>query len=98
MKIIRNWLRRQLEQSQEECIDSIYATTLASSASVRSTNSIDSQGVQFTLHKAVGGHVVELRDYDRKTDRSSNSLHIIPNDADFGEALNHIITYEALKR
>jgi hypothetical protein len=42
--------------------------------------------------------VVELRHYDDKTDRIKNSLHIVPHDKDLGEALNHIITYEALKR
>ena len=95
MKIIGNWLRRQLESSLRV---SVHDSAISSSQAMTGSTRIDSQGVQFTLHKAVGGHVVELRDYDRKTDRSTNSLHIIPNDKDFGEALNHIITYEALKR
>jgi hypothetical protein len=59
---------------------------------------LHSRGVTFTLYKANGGHVVELRDYDPQTDRHANSLHLVPSDKDMGEALNHIITYEALKR
>jgi hypothetical protein len=62
------------------------------------SNELHSRGVSFTLYKANGGHVVELRDYDPQTDRNTNSLHLVPSDKDMGEALNHIITYEALKR
>ena len=59
---------------------------------------LESRGVTFNLYTANGGHVVELRNYDEKTDRFKNSLHLIPHEKDLGEALNHIITYEALKR
>jgi hypothetical protein len=95
MNIFKNWFRKQYKKDSGIGLNDAYAN-LATCTDRGSR--IDSHGVQFTLHKAVGGHVVELRDYDRKTDRSTNSLHIIPNDKDFGEALNHIITYEALKR
>jgi len=63
-----------------------------------SSGELESRGVSFNLYSANGGHVVELRNYDDKADRIKNSLHIIPHDKDLGEALNHIITYEALKR
>lgn len=61
-------------------------------------NELESRGVSFTLYNANGGHVVELRHYDEKADRMKNSLHIVPHDKDLGQELNHIITYEALKR
>lgn len=64
----------------------------------KNDSELDSRGVTFNLHSANGGHVVELRNYDERTDRMKNSLHLIPHDKDLGEALNHIITYEALKR
>jgi hypothetical protein len=63
-----------------------------------SSGELESRGVSFNLYSANGGHVVELRNYDEKADRMKNSLHIIPHEKDLGEALNHIITYEALKR
>lgn len=59
---------------------------------------LESRGINFTLHNANGGYVIELRHYDEKADRMKNSLHIVPHDKDLGESLNHIITYEALKR
>jgi hypothetical protein len=62
------------------------------------SNELESRGVSFTLYNANGGHVVELRHYDEKQDRMKNSLHVVPHDKDLGEAINHIITYEALKR
>ena len=64
----------------------------------RESTELESRGVSFNLYSANGGHVVELRNYDEKADRMRNSLHIIPHEKDLGEALNHIITYEALKR
>jgi len=63
-----------------------------------SSGELESRGTCFNLYPANGGHVVELRQYDEKSDRMKNSLHIIPHDKDLGESLNHIITYEALKR
>jgi len=64
----------------------------------KSDSELESRGVTFNLYSANGGHVVELRNYDEKSDRIKNSLHIVPHDKDLGESLNHIITYEALKR
>jgi hypothetical protein len=64
----------------------------------RESTELESRGTAFTLYTANGGHVVELRHYDEKSDRMKNSLHIVPHDKDLGESLNHIITYEALKR
>ena len=63
-----------------------------------SSGELESRGTCFNLYSANGGHVIELRNYDEKSDRMKNSLHIVPHDKDLGEALNHIITYEALKR
>jgi hypothetical protein len=70
----------------------------AISARHDSSGELESRSTSFNLYSANGGHVVELRHYDEKSDRIKNSLHIVPHDKDLGEALNHIITYEALKR
>jgi hypothetical protein len=96
MNIFKNWFRKK--HNEKLAYSAIEKYSNLTTASDDRGSRIDSHGVQFTLHKAVGGHIVELRSYDRQTDRSHNALHIIPNEKDFGEALNHIITYEALKR
>jgi len=54
-------------------------------------------GMNFSLYKASGGYIVEFRQYDRKTDRNDNQLHIINNDDDLGEKIGQIITLELLR-
>ena len=72
--------------------------TVRAISSRHDSGELESRGVNFTLYNANGGHVVELRHYDEKLDRMKNSVHIVPHEKDLGESLNHIITYEALKR
>jgi hypothetical protein len=55
------------------------------------------RAIQFTVYNANGGRVVETRRYDRKTDRNTNGLYVINNDADFGHEIDKIITMEALR-
>ena len=55
------------------------------------------RALQFTVYVASGGRVVETRRYDRKTDRSTNGLYVITNDADFGKEIDKIITMESLR-
>ena len=68
------------------------------SLSVRdSVGEIGKQGMNFTIHPATGGYILEYRVYDKKNDRSDNKLHIINNDQDLGESIGKIITMEILR-
>jgi hypothetical protein len=106
MKWFNKWFANKCRQAwedanqpQEADMNSITSSKMRRGLAIATTSSeLHSRGVTFTLYKANGGHVVELRDYDPQTDRHANSLHLVPSDKDMGEALNHIITYEALKR
>ena len=55
-------------------------------------------GMNFTLYSASGGFIIEMRHYDRKTDRNDNKLHIINSDENLGERIGHIITLELLRQ
>lgn len=55
------------------------------------------RAIQFTVYNANGGRVVETRRYDKKTDRNTNGLYVINNDADFGKEIDKIITMESLR-
>lgn len=55
------------------------------------------RALQFTVYVANGGRVVETRKYDKKTDRNTNGLYVINNDADFGKEIDKIITMESLR-
>ncbi len=63
----------------------------------RSNSSIGSQGMNFTIHSANGGHVVEYRSYDTKSDERINNLHIINSGEDMGERIGQIVTLELLR-
>jgi hypothetical protein len=52
----------------------------------------------FRLYPATGGHIVEYSYYDERKDQNTQALHLIPSDADLGDALSKIMTLEALKR
>jgi len=92
MKWFYSWLgkkcQKAIEENQKEVV-------LASD----STRSIDmgTRGMNFTVYRANGGHVIETRKYDRKNDRSDHGLHIITDDKDLGEEIGKIITFENIR-
>jgi hypothetical protein len=97
-----HWANNTHQEADKEEINLVMSPNkIAKSQRVlisKSDSELESRGVTFNLYSANGGHVVELRNYDERTDRFKNSLHLIPHERDLGEAINHIITYEALKR
>jgi hypothetical protein len=72
---------------------------LSNSLVSKGSPSIDQpeRAIQFTVYNANGGRVVETRRYDKKTDRNTNGLYVINNDADFGKEIDKIITMESLR-
>lgn len=88
---LRNWILK------EE--DSIVMNTKAAyvdSSYVRSTNF--DNGLNFSIHKANGGLVVNVQHYDSTRDRSQSNLYVIPDDESIGDHLSKILTMENLKR
>ena len=65
---------------------------------ISSGRTLDSRGMNFTIHMANGGYVLEYSTYNEKTDRHDNSLHIIPSDQDMGQGIAHVITLEMLRK
>jgi hypothetical protein len=59
---------------------------------------LDNRGMNFTIHMANGGYVLEYSSYNEKTDRHDNTLHIIPSEQDLGQGIAHIITLEMLRK
>jgi hypothetical protein len=90
MKVFFKWLRKKLENINELEKDFMVIAPTSSSH-------LDSHGMNFTVYRANGGHIIEHRVYDRKTDRNNNSLHIITDDKDLGDELGKIITFENLR-
>ena len=97
-KMSREAWEDEKRQSQERG-SAISVDRLSNSLISKGPPSIDQpeRAIQFTVYIANGGRVVETRRYDRKTDRSTNGLYVINNDADFGKEIDKIITMESLR-
>lgn len=64
---------------------------------VVASREINQQGMNFTLHKAVGGHILESRTYNNKTDRHEGTLYMIHDDEDFAKQVAQAIMLEQMK-
>jgi hypothetical protein len=56
------------------------------------------QSLNFTLHPATGGWILELSHYDANHDRYNQRLHIINDGDDMGNSIAKILTVELLRR
>ena len=90
-KKIRKWVN-QAEAHELERENSIHYGNIAVC-----DDSLDASPIRFKVYRASGGTVVETNFYDRKTDRQSNSLHVIVEGQDLGHEIGKIITVESLK-
>ncbi len=80
----RNWLNNdEYEQDVPQLVES---------------DRLASDGMRMQIYKASGGYVVETRSYDHHKDRNLNTMHVITEDQDLGDALGKIVMMEALKR
>jgi len=81
---IRNWIMS--DDYEQDVPQLVEADRLAS------------EGMRLQVYKASGGYVIETRSYDHNKDRNLNSMHVITEDQDLGDALGKIVMMEALKR
>jgi hypothetical protein len=59
--------------------------------------SVDVEGLSFNVMPAQGGTVVQIRCYDRKTDRNNHITHVIPDGEDISERIGQIVSMELLR-
>jgi hypothetical protein len=59
--------------------------------------SVDIEGLRFNVMPAQGGTIVQIRHYDRKTDRNNNITHIIPDGEDIADRIGQIVSMELLR-
>ena len=95
-----NWLRQKLHNFifPQDCEVVETKTHRGARALVSRGSQLDSRGMNFTIHQANGGYVLEYSVYNEKTDRHEHALHIITSDTDLGQGLAHVITLELLRR
>jgi hypothetical protein len=90
------WEKRQNQEKESAISVNKLSRSMAISAGPVQIDQPE-RALQFTVYVANGGRVVETRRYDKKTDRNTNGLYVINNDADFGKEIDKIITMESLR-
>ncbi len=89
-----NWLRRKLRSwLNDEDIHLERATVIE-----RDRNAPAMNGMNFCLYNAVGGHILESRVYNQKTDRTEGTLYMIHEDQDFAKQVAQAIMLEQMKQ
>ena len=103
MKWFDKWFTEKCKQawngvsnSETESWEDTKRINSKSSPRVKQFNNHD--GMNFTIHNANGGHILEYSSYDSKTDQYENRLHVIQSDTDLGQGIAHIITFEMLRK
>jgi hypothetical protein len=89
-----NWLRRKLRNWLDE-EDEIKLSR--ASVVERDRHSPAQNGMNFCLYAAVGGHILESRVYNQKTDRTDGTLYMIHDDEDFARQVAQAIMLEQMK-
>ena len=94
MSWFNKWIAKKIKQAREGEYE------LAKEAEImpvqKSTRIESDRTMTLNVTKANGGWVIEHRQYDKRTDRNNNSVHIITDDKDLGDELGKIITFESL--
>jgi hypothetical protein len=88
------WLKRRLRNwlNEEDEIRLQRATVVERDRSAPAQN-----GMNFCLYQAVGGHILESRTYNQKTDRTDGTLYMIHDDEDFARQVAQAIMLEQMK-
>ena len=96
-----NWIRHKLHNfifPQDTTNELVESKSHRRNALISRGTGLDSRGMNFTIHMANGGYVLEYSTYNDKTDRHDNTLHVITADTDLGQGIAHIITLEMLRK
>lgn len=87
------WSKRAWEDSKSGSYDNVSYDNV-----LKSDNSVDSEPqLNFKIYGAMGGHIMEFRRYDRKSDRNENQLYVITAEDDIGERVARIVNMEMMK-
>ena len=92
-KVIQ-WVR---EDWNKASIENKYET-IGTPSTISKGRRLDQHGMNFTIHSANGGYVMEYNTYDPRTDERNTALHLITSEQDLGQSIAHIITFEMLRK
>jgi hypothetical protein len=104
MKWFDRWFVKKVKQAwnqdsdQKVEYDSNLKYNTIHAISANPTRKMDREPtLNFRLHHAENGWIVEVTNFDSRTDRHNTRMHLIGDDQEFDQAICQIITLEALK-
>ena len=89
-----NWLKKQVVKWVK---DDWYNSQPVQDVVSVGTKAVDVEGLSFNVMPAQGGTVVQIRSYDRRSDRNNTITHVIPNGEDIATRLGQIVSMELLR-
>jgi hypothetical protein len=100
------WLDNKIQNSRycdedetvSSPVNSVQSKRRRGIVSVRESDNLASEPIQFKMYKAAGGWAIEFRQYDNRNDRVDTSLYVVNDEEELGNHISKIITMEALKR
>ena len=94
MKNFYRWIYqytgRKIEQEEKQGLIKMHSAQIVE-------RGIGDPDLNFRMYKAENGHVMEVRHYDRRTDRHQNKMYLITDNQDLGAEISKIITVESLR-
>ena len=95
MKWFDRWLARRVKKVWED--EQTVNTIGIKAASLVDSDRLGDPALNFRMHRAETGWIMEVHRYDRKTDRNSRGMHIVNDSEDLGDSIAKIITMETLR-
>ena len=102
MNWFNQWLSKKIQQSWEQAREQkVYAEQthfIGTPNKISRNRDLDMRAtMNFKMHHAENGWVIEIHGYDERTDSSWSKLYLIGEDEDFDRSLAHIMTIQALR-
>lgn len=89
-KLVVKWIREDWENARND-------PKSATIGAVRESDSVDIEGIRFTMMAAHGGAILQTRTYNNKTDRHLYNTYLIPDGDDVAERVGQIVAMELLR-
>lgn len=100
-KLVVGWVKEDWNTTNEISKKDAMIMMEAAQAQIPRGRSIDANGFNLRVYKAVGGTIIEVTRHDNRLrvddGRSSNGLYIVTDDKELGAEIGKIITMEGLK-
>lgn len=92
------WAARRFKKAIEEIEEEKYINQAKPTLKAVAIDSDDlNSPIRFELSSAVGGRILKVRRFDRKTHEDDSQIYVIPQGEDVGERVTKILNLELIK-